>query len=171
MIVFDLQCAEGHGFESWFRNSEAFEAQRARALLSCPFCGSTKVSKALMAPAVAAKGNARVDVQGSQERSGEEETSAPTPAVAAPAPVPPTMTPEQMQKAAQVYAMMRAVQSHVEENFDHVGGQFAEEARAIHYGEKENRAIYGQTTPEEAEELQEEGIEVGQMPWLPKVQG
>ena len=56
----------------------------------------------------------------------------------------------------------------VEENCDYVGPQFAEEARKIHYGEVETRAIYGETTPGEAEELTDEGIGFATIPWLPR---
>ena len=50
MIVFDLRCASDHVFEAWFGSSDSYEDQRARGLVSCPVCGSTKVAKALMAP-------------------------------------------------------------------------------------------------------------------------
>ncbi|MFL0414615.1 DUF1178 family protein [uncultured Sphingomonas sp.] len=59
MIVFDLRCASGHVFEAWFGSSSAFEEQRERALVACPMCGDTAVVKAVMAPNVAPKGNAR----------------------------------------------------------------------------------------------------------------
>ena len=59
MIVFDLRCASGHVFEAWFGSSSAFEEQRERALVACPMCGDTAVEKAVMAPNVAPKGNAR----------------------------------------------------------------------------------------------------------------
>lgn len=58
MIVFDLRCADAHVFEAWFASSSAYEEQRDRALIACPVCGGTEVSKAVMAPNVAAKGNA-----------------------------------------------------------------------------------------------------------------
>lgn len=58
MIVFDLRCAQDHVFEAWFASTHAYEDQRARSLLVCPVCGDTGVAKALMAPNVAAKGNA-----------------------------------------------------------------------------------------------------------------
>ncbi len=67
--------------------------------------------------------------------------------------------------------MMRAVKDHVEKNFEHVGPRFADEARKIHYGESDKRSIYGQATREQAEELVEEGIEVGQIPDLPNLDG
>lgn len=56
MIKYALKCAEGHGFEGWFRNSEDFDRQAKRKLLECPECGSAKVEKALMAPAIAKSG-------------------------------------------------------------------------------------------------------------------
>lgn len=57
MIVFDLSCGHGHVFEAWFGSSAAFEAQVARAQVRCPVCDDTAVTKAVMAPNVAAKGN------------------------------------------------------------------------------------------------------------------
>lgn len=47
---------------------------------------------------------------------------------------------------------------HVAENFEYVGGDFAEEARAMYYGEIGDRPIWGETTPEEREALREEGV-------------
>lgn len=60
MIVFDLRCPDGHVFEAWFGSSRAYDEQRAAGHLACPICGATRIEKAVMAPAVAAKGN-RVD--------------------------------------------------------------------------------------------------------------
>lgn len=53
MIRYALACDAGHDFESWFGDSEAFESQRARGLVECPFCGSKRVEKQVMNPAVA----------------------------------------------------------------------------------------------------------------------
>ena len=68
MIVFDLKCSEAHVFEAWFDSSADYEAQKARGLVSCPMCGSEDVDKAVMAPAVSAKGNRIVP---SAERQAE----------------------------------------------------------------------------------------------------
>ena len=57
MIVFDLRCSHDHVFEAWFGSSGAFEDQRERGLLSCPFCGDAEIGKAVMAPNIPAKGN------------------------------------------------------------------------------------------------------------------
>ena len=68
-------------------------------------------------------------------------------------------------------AAMRAalveLRRHVETNAEHVGENFADEARAIHHGEAEDRPIYGDATPEEGEALAEEGINVARIPWVP----
>ncbi len=65
---------------------------------------------------------------------------------------------------------LRAVQ-HVMANTDDVGERFAEEARRIHYGEVEERAIRGQATKADAIALQEEGIEVMSLPVPAAVKG
>ena len=70
--------------------------------------------------------------------------------------------------AAHAMRLWRRVQNHIEKNFDHVGPRFAEEARKIHHGEAEKRSIYGEATKTEAKELRDEGIEVSQIPWLPR---
>jgi hypothetical protein len=75
---------------------------------------------------------------------------------------------------AQAAAAMRGwrkIQDHIEKNFDHVGPSFAEEARKMHYGESEKRSIYGEASTSEAKELRDEGIPVGQIPWLPRHDG
>lgn len=53
MIHYALVCDEGHNFDGWFRDSETFEAQSSRRLVSCPFCSSTNIGRAVMAPHVA----------------------------------------------------------------------------------------------------------------------
>lgn len=74
--------------------------------------------------------------------------------------------PTPAEKAVRMVMAMRAMRGFVEKNFDNVGPQFAEEARRIHYGETEERPIYGDATVDEAKELVEEGIKVGQIPWI-----
>ena len=57
MIVFDLRCPAGHVFEAWFGSSAAYHEQRAAGQVTCPLCGAGEIEKAVMAPAVSAKGN------------------------------------------------------------------------------------------------------------------
>ena len=55
MIRYHLRCEQGHGFESWFQSSSAYESQEKRKLVSCPACGSTNVERAIMAPRIGGK--------------------------------------------------------------------------------------------------------------------
>ena len=60
--------------------------------------------------------------------------------------------------------LARQVQAHIRSNFDYVGENFANEARAIHKGEAAERLIYGETTSEEREQLSEEGVPCAPLP-------
>lgn len=138
MIRFGLICEKEHEFEAWFRNSDDFEAQQKKQLVVCPVCGSHKVDKALMAPAIASnRGKERVALAMSEE-----------------------------QKKA--LAQLREISRKVRENADYVGPKFAEEARKIHFGEVEPRGIYGEATPEEARSLAEDGVEFMPLPTFPE---
>lgn len=157
MIRYSLRCEAGHDFESWFPSGEEFDGQRARGLLSCPVCGSPKVEKALMAPALGRKGNRAGDAAPAAEETAPQ---APEPEAAGPF----TILSE---KEKAVRAMLAALRSHVTENADYVGRSFAEEARRMHYGEIEHRSIYGEAEAREARALIEEGIEVHPLPPVP----
>ena len=67
---------------------------------------------------------------------------------------------------AQMRQMLVQMRQQVEQNCDYVGPQFAEEARKIHYGEVDPRGIYGEATDTESQELSEEGIRFGRIPWV-----
>ena len=69
--------------------------------------------------------------------------------------------PEEMRKMRQ---FMTGLRKYVQDNAEYVGPRFAEEARKIHYGETEERQIYGESTVKEAVELVEEGIDVAALP-------
>lgn len=57
MIVFDLCCGRSHIFEAWFGSTTDYEAQNRAGRIACPLCGDADITKSVMAPAVAAKGN------------------------------------------------------------------------------------------------------------------
>ena len=137
MIHYALVCTKGHEFDGWFSSSAGFEEQVAVGDVRCPVCNSKKVRRALMAPAIA-RGGAPKATNDAQA--------------------------EAMERVSQI---MTALRRHVEENFDYVGDDFAEEARRIHYGETEHRDIYGETTLDEAQELIEEGVELAPLPSQP----
>ncbi|WP_420413325.1 DUF1178 family protein [Roseibium sp.] len=173
MIKYTLICDAPHTFEGWFRNSDDFDAQCARGLVMCPVCNSTDVKKGLMAPAVS---------------TSRKKDAMVVPDVSEPAPAPPAVAPEttpqvpapasdvKPQASAlmpndvrqkEIVEALRLVRAKMTENSENVGSSFASEARKIHYGEAEERNIYGETSPKEAMDLLDEGISVLPLPDLP----
>jgi hypothetical protein len=155
MIKYTLICDKGHDFESWFADSAAYDKQVKRKLIGCPLCGSPKVEKAIMAPRLSANSRKR---------------SAPLPVAASEAPAPATppapvamISPQEQE----IRTKLKELREHLTKNADDVGAKFPEQARKMHYGEIEHRSIYGVASPDEANDLVEEGIEVHPLPILP----
>lgn len=137
MIRYALKCSGGHAFDSWFQSAGAFDSLKAAGHLACPDCGATEVEKSLMAPQVRP---ARPEAPEGRELS-------------------------QPQDARE--ARLAALRRHVEENSEYVGMKFAAEARKMHEGAAPHRSIYGETRPEEARALIEDGVPVAPLPFLP----
>lgn len=170
MIRYTLKCSDAHTFESWFKSADAFDTQRARDLVSCPICGSTEVSKAIMAPRVStgrAKEAAVETAQIEQTPSAPPKATPDAPASEAsiPAKAPETMPAPTQEQVEQAIATMRA---EVEANSDYVGMEFAAEARKMHEGETPARSIYGEAKIDEAKALIEEGVPLMPLPFTPK---
>jgi hypothetical protein len=146
MIRYSLRCDRGHGFESWFRDSAAYDDQSRAGFVSCPDCGSTAVSKGLMAPSVVT--------------SRRKAAAAPAPTQTAPVAL-------LDDKAQKLRAMMREFRDHVLKNTDDVGAAFPEEARKIHEGAAEQRAIRGEASAAEVRALIEDGVSIMPVPGLP----
>ena len=146
MIRYNLVCAAGHEFESWFSNSKACDTQLKRKLVACPVCDSTKVEKAIMAPSLVTS-TRKPDQAPDAERQ---------PAVLL------------SDKDREARAMLKSLREHLKKNAEHVGGEFPKLAREMHYGETEKRSIYGDAKPEEVRSLIEEGVEVQPLPILPE---
>jgi hypothetical protein len=148
MKVIDLRCGAGHAFEGWFASEDDYGSQRERGLLDCPVCGNAEVMRLPSAP--------RLNLSGARapEPAGERAQAA--------APEPSQVTA----LAGAGAAAQRFIEAVAEllNNTQDVGSRFAEEARRIHYGESEAKAIRGQTTPQEREALADEGIEVFTLP-------
>lgn len=155
MIKYALNCAGGCRFEAWFQNSAACDAQIADGRVSCPICGRSEVSKALMAPNIGAVR----DAEPSQEAQ-KEPVDAPPPPAEAPAP------PSPEARRRMVEERLRALRSLIEATAENVGDGFAAEARRIQEGEAEARAIYGDATQEQIEDLIEDDIPVARLPWI-----
>ena len=159
MIRYALACDNGHNFESWFPSSTSYDAQAERGLVACPVCGSAKIEKRLMTPALGASKRAAAAGPVSSD-------PAPSPESAPPPAMPPQLAIMSEREAA-MRSMLRAIREHVVKTADYVGPQFADEARKMHYGEIEHRSIYGEANATEARELIDEGIEVHPLPINP----
>ncbi|MCK7612528.1 DUF1178 family protein [Roseibium sediminicola] len=173
MIKYTLQCDDAHTFEGWFRNSDDFDSQCKRNLVACPMCGSNEVRKGLMAPAVSTARAKAALVDAARAEMRAHEASAKPDAMGqaggeggAVAMQSSALLPKDLQQKEIVEAL-RLVRARIIENSENVGADFASEARKIHNGEAEERSIYGETTPKDAEALMEEGIAVFPLPDLP----
>ena len=163
MIRFALKCTDGHEFEAWFRNGDTYERQAKRGEVRCPECGSVKVSKAIMAPAIA-KGGRRAPAPVTDPAPATE--PAPPAAEAKPA-TPPAAAgePAAMHVAGKMREALAEMRRFIEKNAEYVGPRFADEARKMHKGESGERSIYGEASDDEASALKDEGIEFGRIPW------
>lgn len=138
MIRYDLICKHGHVFEAWFSGSADYDRQADENLLCCATCGTSDVEKAIMAPHVTT----------GRKKEAARETEAKKFAM----------------MSAQAQKMAEAVKAEISKKCDYVGDAFASEARAMHYGDKDERPIYGKASAKEASDLAEEGITAALLP-------
>jgi len=144
MKVYNLACDQNHRFEGWFASEEDFVSQSAARQIVCPVCDSFKVGKLPSAP--------HLNLSGARPNA-----SRPDPAGAG------NQRPESA-AVAQFQQRLQDMARHVIENTEDVGEGFAEEARRIHYKEVPEHGIRGVASPQQCQELAEEGIEVFQLP-------
>ncbi|MDC3127574.1 DUF1178 family protein [Candidatus Pelagibacter bacterium] len=138
MIKYNLKCENDHEFESWFSNSNEFDKLNKKNLLECIFCSSNKIKKSIMAPMIS----------GSKLKDEGDE-----------------LFDKNSFKQRKNLLKLR---EHIEKNFEFVGDKFSEKVREVYYDKKTKKSIYGTTTPEEREELAEEGIDLLSIPWANK---
>ena len=150
MIRYQLRCLNNHDFDGWFRSSAAYDEQAERGLLACAVCGTSKVEKAIMAPAVR---STEVEARPAAEGASQPATDIHQQMAAS---IPP-----------EIVAKLREIREFVRKNADYVGPRFAEEARKIHYEEVDARGIYGEVTKDDVEALLSEGIDIAPLPILP----
>jgi len=148
MILYQLRCADEHSFEAWFRDSASYDLQARSGDVECPYCGSTDVSKAPMAPHIGSltpqdDAEAKPAVTDVDERRASE-------------------------VAQQILDAVGRIREYAEDNFEDVGEDFADEARKIHHGDTPERGIYGKATEHDAEELEDEGIDFVRLPGAPR---
>jgi len=137
MKVLDIQCANAHVFEGWFADEDAFQSQVSAGFLQCPVCGSAAVHKLLSAPRI------RRSTPATDKSAQARQDAAPAAQVQA----------QWLQRARDMVAQA-----------EDVGERFAAEARAMHEGEQEGRAIRGVASAEEARGLLDDGILVLPVP-------
>ncbi len=138
MIVYDIECSNGHVFEGWFESSEAFEEQRKKKLISCPYCNDTNVRRVLSPVAI------------KHSRSEEKEEKR-----------------EEKKEEFDYTKLYYKIVDFIKKNTEDVGPDFAKEALKMHYGLTKKRNIRGVATEEEEKMLREEGIDFFKFP-MPK---
>ena len=138
MIVFDLRCVHGHGFEGWFASSEEFARQQEAQLVRCPICDVAQVERLPSARVRVKKSAATMDQPVVKDVPQEAIAGFP----------------------ADLVAKLREIVRNTED----VGEKFPDEARKIHYEEVPARAIRGKASREEAQALTDEGIEFSPLP-------
>jgi len=139
MIKYNLKCENQHEFESWFADSKEFEKLHKRKLLECIFCNSRKIKKSIMAPMVSLSKGENDNIFKINENIFKNEK-------------------ERLIK----------LRKYIEKNFQYVGKDFSKRVREIYYDKKNDKTIYGITSPQEREELREEGIDLLSIPWVDK---
>jgi len=154
MKVLDLACAHGHVFEGWFGSEADYLDQRGHGLLECPLCGNAEVSKRLSAPRL----NLGIQTPAADASAAPSAVVPSSPAKSSTALLAAAAADPEFAKAWMEVA--KRVLAHTTD----VGDKFADEARRQHYGEAEERGIRGRATPEQTQELLEEGIAVMPLP-------
>ena len=138
MIKYNLKCKNNHEFESWFSNSEEYDKLNNNGLLECIYCSSKKIGKSIMAPMVSSSKKKDFQIDSMTNDLKNEKNS------------------------------LLQLRKYIEKNFEYVGRDFSKKIREVYYDKKNKKGIYGITTPEEREELSEEGIDLMSIPWMNK---
>ena len=168
MIVFDLSCVpSNHVFEGWFSSTSDYEEQRISGMLTCPFCNSAEIVKAVMAPNISAKGNqsksgnsnqpgenASVEQRFAKESANSEGTDVQSV----------SNNGINTAELTRLVGELAKAQKKALEKSTWVGDKFADKARAIHYGDAPEQQIHGSATAEDAKALDDEGVEIAPLP-------
>ena len=139
MIKYNLKCENNHEFESWFSDSNEFDKLSKKKLLECIYCSSNKIRKSIMAPMVSG-------IQPNQENGLSLLDK----------------------KLSNEKKQLLKIREYIEKNFEFVGDKLSQKVREVYYDKRTKKSIYGTATPEEREELAEEGIDLISVPWVDK---
>tara|TARA_B100000579_G_scaffold428971_1_gene440006 strand:- start:597 stop:1019 length:423 start_codon:yes stop_codon:yes gene_type:complete len=138
MIKYNLKCKNNHEFESWFSDSKEFDKLNKKNLLECAYCSSSKIEKSIMAPMISGIKSKEISESFLDQNLSNEKNK------------------------------LLKLRNYVEKNFEFVGDKFSEKVREVYYDKETKKSIYGTTTPEEKEDLEEEGIDLLSIPWVSK---
>ena len=138
MIKYNLKCENNHEFESWFSNSKEFDKLNKKKLLECIYCSSNKITKSIMAPMIS----------GSKKDNERKDFLD--------------------KKLLKQKSELLKLRNYIEKNFEFVGDKFSKKVREVYYNKETKKSIYGTTTPEERQDLIEEGIDLMSVPWVSK---
>ena len=138
MIKYNLKCDNDHEFESWFSDSSEFEKLSKKNFLECIFCNSKNIKKSIMSPMISSKKSSEDNIDLMNQKISIEKNK------------------------------LIKLRKFVEKNFEYVGDKFSEKVRDVYYDKKSKKSIYGIASPEEKEELSEEGIDLLSIPWVSK---
>ena len=138
MIKYLIKCHNNHEFESWFSDSSEFEKLNKKQLLECIYCSSRKISKSIMAPMVSGTKSEEINLKISDKELTNKKND------------------------------LINLRNYIENNFEYVGENFSKKVREIFYDKTTKKAIYGNATEDERNELAEEGIDLISVPWIEK---
>ena len=144
----EVSCKDKDPFDGWFQNSEAYEAQINNGQLTCPFCGSEKVSKSLMSPSI--KSTKKTNSKLRNELKIPDKIQA----------------DKEIEKNFDVMTVLRSLKKEVQKNAEFVGDNFVTEVKAIKSGKSKERAIYGNAKSKEVKDLKSKGIDIIAIPWV-----
>ena len=138
MLKYNLKCKNNPEFESWFLDSNEFEKLNKKKLLECIFCSSKKITKSIMAPSVSSRSLKESSKNFLDNKLSNEKSE------------------------------LLKIRGYIEKNFEFVGNKLSQRVREVYYDKNSKKSIYGTATPEEREELADEGIDLLSIPWVDK---
>ena len=157
MIKYSLKCKSSYclyqnNFDGWFQNIEAYENQKAKGLILCPFCGTSDIIKSLTTPSFRLSKVKSTEIQ--VEKKDISDNTLKNSFIS-------------NDNISDISTLLRAMKIEIKKNSEFVGDNFVKEVRSMTVDKTKERSIYGHGTKKEIEELKDEGINILNIPWLP----
>ncbi len=153
MIKYKLKCKSSYcvnekEFDGWFQNIEVYEKQKNQGLINCPICGSDKVVKSLTAP------NLKINKPKEDFKNLNNKNSDIEDVIVA------------NDNSNNISTLLRTIKKEIQKNSTFVGDKFVSQVRSMKEGKIREKPIHGHGTDKEIQELQDEGIDVVNIPWI-----